>query len=139
MANKTGREEDYQYFLERSRSYRKYFDPKTKFMRALSADGTFREPFDPFHSRHREDDYTEGNSWQYTWLVPHDVYGLVELFGSEEAFISKLDSLFTVEGDLGDEASPDISGLIGQYAHGNEPSHHALYLYPFVGQQWKSA
>jgi predicted alpha-1,2-mannosidase len=136
LLNKTG---DYEYFINRSRSYARYFDKQTQFMRGVSSDGKFREPFSPFHSTHREDDYTEGNAWQYTWLVPHDVHGLVELFGSEEAFIAKLDSLFIAEGDMGEEASPDISGLIGQYAHGNEPSHHVVYMYPYVGQQWKTA
>ena len=86
-----------------------------------------------------QDDYTEGNAWQYTWLVPHDVHGLVKLFGSEANFTTKLDSLFIVDGTLGDNASPDISGLIGQYAHGNEPSHHVLYMYNYVGQPWKAA
>ena len=71
--------------------------------------------------------------------MPHDVQGLVSLFGSEEAFAAKLDSLFTIEGDMGEQASGDISGLIGQYAHGNEPGHHTVYLYPYVGQQWKTA
>ena len=95
--------------------------------------------FNPFHSAPKNRDYTEGNAWQYTWLVPHDVHGLVSLFGSEKQFVSKLDSLFIVEGDLGEEAPPDISGLIGQYAHGNEPSHHVLYMYNYVGQPWKGA
>lgn len=139
VAKELGKTEDYDYFIKRSESYKHYFDKETQFMRGLSSTGTFRVPFNPIHSTHREDDYTEGNAWQYTWLVPHDVNGLVSLFGSEEAFVTKLDSLFTIEGDLGAEASPDISGLIGQYAHGNEPSHHILYLYPFVGQQWKTA
>ena len=139
LAKELGKEEDYAYFLERSRSYRNYFDPACGFVRALSSDRKFREPFNPFHSAHRVDDYTEGNAWQYTWLVPHDVPGLVSLFGSEERFVSKLDSLFVVEGDLGEDASPDISGLVGQYAHGNEPSHHIIYMYNFVGQPWKAA
>ena len=95
--------------------------------------------FNPFHSAPKNRDYTEGNAWQYTWLVPHDVHGLASLFGSEQRFVSKLDSLFIVEGDLGEEAPPDISGLIGQYAHGNEPSHHVLYMYNYVGQPWKGA
>ena len=103
------------------------------------ADGKFREPFNPFSSSHRIDDYTEGNAWQYTWLVPQDVPGLIKLFGSKERFTNKLDSLFVVEGDLGKDASPDISGLIGQYAHGNEPSHHILYMYNYVGQNYKAA
>lgn len=139
VAQKLGETKDSEYFTERSKSYKKYFDPKTKFVRGISSTGKFREPFNPFHSAHREDDYTEGNAWQYTWLVPHDVHGLVSLFGSEEAFVEKLDSLFVVEGDMGAEASADISGLIGMYAHGNEPSHQVIYMYPYVGQQWKTA
>jgi predicted alpha-1,2-mannosidase len=127
------------YFDRRAQSYRRLFDPQTRFMRGVTSEGSFREPFNPFHAVHRQDDYTEGNAWQYTWLVPHDVHGLVSLFGSEQKFIEKLDSLFIVEGDLGEEASPDISGLIGQYAHGNEPSHHILYMYNYVGQPWKGA
>ncbi|MDR0412311.1 MAG: GH92 family glycosyl hydrolase [Dysgonamonadaceae bacterium] len=138
-ARKLNREEEYAYFLDRSRSYRHYFDPATGFVRGLSSEGKFRLPFNPFESIHRENDYTEGNAWQYTWLVPHDVPGLMELFGGKEAFLAKLDSLFTAEGDLGSQASPDISGLIGQYAHGNEPSHHIAYLYSCAGQPWKTA
>jgi predicted alpha-1,2-mannosidase len=86
-----------------------------------------------------KDDFAEGNAWQYTWLVPQDVEGLMELLGGEKAFIAKLDSLFTAKGDMGKEASADITGLIGQYAHGNEPSHHRTYLYAFAGQPWKTA
>ncbi len=127
------------YFDKRAQSYRRLFDPQTGFMRGLDSNGKFREPFNPFHSVHRQNDYTEGNAWQYTWLVPHDVHGLVSLFGSEQKFVEKLDSLFIAEGDLGEDASPDISGLIGQYAHGNEPSHHILYMYNYIGQPWKGA
>ncbi|MBO4801509.1 MAG: GH92 family glycosyl hydrolase [Bacteroidaceae bacterium] len=139
VAKQLGAQEDYEYFFNRSRSYRHYFDPQLQFMRGIDAEGRWHEPFSPFSASHRQDDYTEGNGWQYTWLVPHDVHGLVELFGSEESFINKLDSLFIVTGDMGEEASPDISGLIGQYAHGNEPSHHILYMYNYVGQPWKTA
>ena len=139
VAKLLGKKGDYAYFLKRSQSYRKLFDPETQFMRGLGSDGKFRVPFNPFHAVHRQDDYTEGNAWQYTWLVPHDVHGLVNLFPSESSFVNKLDSLFIVEGDLGEDASPDISGLIGQYAHGNEPSHHILYMYNYVGQPWKAA
>ncbi len=139
VAKALGDEEAYDYFYKRGQSYKTYFDPATGFVRAVDANGKFREPFDPIKVIHRADDYTEGNAWQYTWLVPHDVKGLVSLFGSEEAFVTKLDSLFVVEGDLGEEASPDISGLIGQYAHGNEPSHHIIYMYNYVGQPWKTA
>jgi predicted alpha-1,2-mannosidase len=126
-------------FTERSKAYVHLFDPAKGFLRALSSTGAFREPFSPFRSSHREDDYTEGNAWQYTWLVPHDIPGLMELFGGKEPFLTKLDSLFVVEGDLGEDASPDISGLIGQYAHGNEPSHHIAYMYAFAGQPEKTA
>lgn len=139
VAKEMGKEEDYDYFLQRSKAYHHYFDKESGFMRGLSSDGKFRTPFSPFASSHFNDDYCEGNAWQYTWLVPHDIEGLVDLFGSKENFIQKLDSLFIVEGNLGESASPDISGLIGQYAHGNEPSHHILYIYPYVGQPWKSA
>ena len=139
VAQKMGKTEDYEYFLKRSKAYTHFFDKSTGFMRGLSSDGKFRTPFNPFESIHRENDYTEGNAWQYTWLVPHDVQGLVDLFGSKEKFVQKLDSLFIVEGSLGKDASPDISGLIGQYAHGNEPSHHVIYMYPYVGQPWKTA
>ena len=141
VAKKVGDQETYNYFNERSKSYEKYFDKKSHFMRGKDSQGNFRDlkDFDPLSTKHRNDDYCEGNAWQYTWLVPHDVHGLVKLFGSEKAFIQKLDSLFTVEGDLGEEASPDVSGLIGQYAHGNEPSHHIIYMYNYVGQPWKAA
>lgn len=138
-AQKLGKQEDYEYFLKRSKSYKNYFDASTGFMRGKMLDGSWRTPFSPYASSHREDDYCEGNAWQYTWLVPHDVEGLVECFGSKEAFVNKLDSLFLANGDMGDASSPDISGLIGQYAHGNEPSHHTVYLYTLVGQPWKTA
>ena len=139
VAKLLGKKDDYKYFYNRSRAYKHYFDPNTGFMRGLGSDGKFREPFDPFNTIHRQDDYTEGNAWQYTWLVPHDVHGLVNCFGGEKKFVEKFDSLFIVSGDLGAEASPDISGLIGQYAHGNEPSHHVLYMYNYIGQPWKAA
>lgn len=138
-AQKLGKQEDYEYFLKRSKSYKNYFDASTGFMRGKMLDGSWRTPFSPYASSHREDDYCEGNAWQYTWLVPHDVEGLVECFGSKEVFVNKLDSLFLANGDMGDASSPDISGLIGQYAHGNEPSHHTVYLYTLVGQPWKTA
>lgn len=138
-AQKLGKQEDYEYFLKRSKSYKNYFDASTGFMRGKMLDGSWRTPFSPYASSHRDDDYCEGNAWQYTWLVPHDVEGLVECFGSKEVFVNKLDSLFLANGDMGEASSPDISGLIGQYAHGNEPSHHTVYLYTLVGQPWKTA
>lgn len=138
-ARRLGKQEDYAYFLQRSKSYKNYFDASTGFMRGKMADGSWRTPFSPYASSHRDDDYCEGNAWQYTWLVPQDVEGLVECFGSKDAFVHKLDSLFLADGDMGETSSPDISGLIGQYAHGNEPSHHITYLYTLVGQPWKTA
>jgi predicted alpha-1,2-mannosidase len=139
MAKKMGKTEDYEYFSKRAKNYRWYFDPNTKFMRGRVSETLWRNPFSPFESRHMKDDFSEGNAWQYTWLVPHDVEGLMELLGGEKAFIEKLDSLFIIKGNLGKEASADITGLIGQYAHGNEPSHHIAYLYAFAGQPWKTA
>lgn len=139
VAKLLGHQEDYEYFRKRAESYKRLFDPTDCFLKGVDSKGNFRTPFNPFHAVHRQDDYTEGNAWQYNWLVPHDVHGLVGLFPSEKAFVSKLDSLFVVSGDMGAEASPDISGLIGQYAHGNEPSHHIIYMYNYVGQPWKAA
>lgn len=138
-AKRMHNEDDYAYFSGRARQYKSYFDSTTDFMRPKLANGGFRVPFSPFRSIHEWGDYTEGNAWQYTWLVPQDVEGLIGLFGSDEAFIQKLDSLFIVTGDMGKNASPDISGLIGQYAHGNEPGHHIPYLYAYAGEQWKTA
>ncbi len=141
VAKQVGDKQAYNYFDKRSRSYQHYFDKKSRFMRGKDSKGHFRDikEFDPLSTKHRNDDYCEGNAWQYTWLVPHDVHGLVKMFGGEKTFINKLDSLFIIEGDLGEEASPDVSGLIGQYAHGNEPSHHIIYMYNYVGQPWKTA
>lgn len=139
VAKKLGRTDDYTYFQKRAKNYQLYFDPKVGFMRGRISDDTWRTPFDPFQSEHRKDDFAEGNAWQYTWLVPQDVEGLVSLLGGETRFSQKLDSLFLVKGNLGDGASADITGLIGQYAHGNEPSHHITYLYPYVGQPGKTA
>ena len=135
-----GKEDDYQRFLNRSKSYIDLFDNELDFIRGKDSKGRFRKEYSPFASTHRADDYCEGNGWQYTWLVPHDFRGLVSCFGSKEAFLNKLDSLFTVSSVIeGAESSPDISGLIGQYAHGNEPSHHILYFYTMAGQPWKTA
>ncbi len=139
VAKLLGKSDNYEYFFNRSRSYKKYYDPETRFMRAVGTDGKFRLPFNPFFAEHRTNDYTEGNAWQYTFLVPHDVKGLIQLFGSDKAFMSKLDSLFFVEGWAGDNASPDMSGMTGQYAHGNEPSHHVIYMYNYAGRPDKAA
>lgn len=138
-AKALGKDADYEHFTKMSHSYRKFFDKETGFVRGVDENGKFRTPFNPYFSAHRADDYCEGNAWQYTWLVPHDLGGYIDLFGSKEACLVRLDSLFlapsTVEGD----PSPDISGMIGQFAHGNEPSHHILYLYTMMGQPQKTA
>lgn len=140
VAKKLNKTKDYEYFMKRSQSYKNFFDTKTGFMRGKGTKGDFHEPFSPFASSHRDDDYCEGNGWQYTFLVPHDIKGLVECYGSKDVFVNKLDSLFVVESHLlGDNISPDISGLIGQYAHGNEPSHHIIYMYTYLGQNEKAA
>ena len=139
LAKHLGKEDDYQLFMKRSKYYAHYFDSDSGFMRGKLVDGSWRLPFDPSYSLHMEDDYVEGNAWQYTWLVPHDPQGLVKLFGGKKQFVEKLDSLFIVSSELNEGASIDITGMIGQYAHGNEPSHHILYLYPYVGEKAKAA
>lgn len=141
VAKKLEYEEDYQYFLARSQSYHQLFDPSCGFVRGKNSNGSFDplSSFDPYASDHRGDDYCEGNAWQYTFLVPHDVHGMIDCFGSEEKFLSKLDSLFIVDSKLTGNSSPDISGMIGQYAHGNEPSHHTIYLYSMIGHRDKAA
>ena len=139
MAKALQKEDEYLFFLNASRNYTNLFDPGTGFMRGKSSAGEWKTPFSPLYSNHRDDEYTEGNAWQYSWLVQHDVEGLIALHGGAEAFITKLDSLFTLDARLeGENASPDISGFIGQYAHGNEPSHHIAYLYNYVGQPHKT-
>lgn len=126
-------------YAGRSQAYRNYFDPSVGFMRGKDAKGKWRTPFVPNSSNHRNDDYCEGTAWQWTWSVQHDVEGLAELMGGREAFLTKLDSLFVADSSLeGEQVSADISGLIGQYAHGNEPSHHVIYMYNTMGQPWKA-
>lgn len=134
MARRMGKTEDAAYFAKRADYYKNLFDPGTGFMRPRKADGTWKTPFDPSDVGHAESsggDYTEGNAWQYTWHVQHDVPGLIALFGGEEAFLNKLDSVFTVKLET---TQADVTGLIGQYAHGNEPSHHVAYLYALAGR-----
>lgn len=139
MAKKMGKEEQYKEFLKRGKYYEQYFDKSINFVRPRMDNGGWRTPYDPFRSVHGVGDFTEGTGWQYTFFVPQHPEGLIALMGGDEQFVTKLDSLFIVEGDMGEGASSDISGLIGQYAHGNEPSHHVAYLYPYAGQQWKTA
>ena len=134
MATRMGKKEDIEYYGKRKDFYKNLFDKETQFMRPRKSDGTWKSPFDPSNVGHSESvggDYTEGNAWQYTWHVQHDVPGLIELFGGEEPFLNKLDSVFTVELKTN---QADVTGLIGQYAHGNEPSHHVAYLYTMAGK-----
>jgi len=139
MAKAQGKKKDATIFTNRAKNYMNYFDSKTGFMRGKNSDGTWKTPFDPKFSRHRRDEYTEGNAWQWTWFVPHDVGGLVGLMGGKESFSAKLDELFSMDSRItGEHASSDISGLIGQYAHGNEPSHHIAYLYAYIDEEWKT-
>lgn len=139
MARAMGKADDAALFDKRAGYYRHYFDPQVGFFRGKNMNGSWSEPFHPVFTLHEQGNYTEGNAWQYLWMVPHDVEGLISLLGGEKIFASRLDSLFLVNSELNEGASPDISGLIGQYAHGNEPSHHTVYLYAFVGQHWKTA
>ena len=139
MAKKMGKQEDADLYARRAMYYKQYFDNEIKFIRPKMDDGTWRTPYDPANSIHMVGDFTEGNGWQYTFFAPHDVYGLIELFGGDEEFITKLDAFFVNNDSMGETASADITGLIGQYAHGNEPSHHIAYMYAYAGQQWKVA
>ena len=140
VAKKLGKQQDYDTFSKRAYFYAPLFDKSTGFMRAKNADGTWVSPFDPYFSDHSEQaPYIEGNAWQHSFFVPHDVRGLAKLHGGKKQFVQKLDSLFMVSSVLkGENTSPDVSGLIGQYAHGNEPSHHIAYMYTYVGQPWKT-
>lgn len=139
MAKALGYDDDYLYFMKQAGNYANVFDKTTGFMRGKTSDGQWKVPFSPLFSNHRDDEYTEGNAWQYSWFVPHDVKGLINLHGGEEAFGIKLDSLFTLPSTMeGENVSPDISGMIGQYAQGNEPSHHVVYLYNYIGQPHKT-
>ena len=139
MAKDLGKIDDYNYFKRRSSGYRTYFDKEYKLMNGFSSQGSFRRPFDPFFSSYGECDWVEGNSWQYSFFVPHDVQGLINLYGGSEEFASVLDTLFSMPvGMSGHDVPIDITGLIGQYAHGNEPSHHVAYLYNYAGQPHKA-
>jgi len=140
MAEDMGRQKIAQSYYEKSLRYKTYFNQESGFMRGKNLDGSWLEPFHPRHANHTGfDPYVEGNAWQWTWFVPHDVDGLAELMGGKEAFSQKLDSLFTVSSEvLGEHAGGDITGLIGQYAHGNEPSHHIAYMFNEVEQPWRT-
>lgn len=137
MAKQWGNKDDYRTFHKRAQNYRLYFDPADHFFKGKLSDGSRPTGFDPLRANNKI--YAEGNAWQYLWLVPQDVRGIIRLFGGETAFNERLDSFFTVQSNQGEQALADLTGLIGQYAHGNEPSHHVAYLYAYSGQWWKSA
>jgi predicted alpha-1,2-mannosidase len=138
VAADLGRSDIAQRFSARASNWRKVFDAKTGFMRARTSAGAFREPFDPSVSGYGSD-YTEGNAWQYSWYVPHDVAGLIALHGGDRKFVARIDQVFDAKVDPKLFAHmEDITGLIGWYAHGNEPSHHLAYLYAYAGQPWRT-
>lgn len=143
LARKLGKEEDYRFFMKRANYYKNLFDPESQLMRGKDTKGNWRVPFDKLalsHAGTAGGDYTEGNAWQYTWHVLHDIDGLIDLMGGKEAFITKLDSLFFLQSDAKSAGFVgDVTGLIGQYAHGNEPSHHVVYMYTLAGEQWRTA
>lgn len=134
MAKAMGKEDIYKTYIERSQNYINVFDGSTKFFRGKRMDGNWDTPFNPNEVGRA---YTEATAWQYRFFAPHDVNGMVQLFGGKDSFVECLDSLFTVESQV-DGDLVDITGLIGQYAHGNEPSHHMAYLYNYIGQPWKT-
>lgn len=138
MAEAMGRDDVAAPFVKRAANWRHAFDPATGFMRARKRDGSFREPFDPTVSGYGSD-YTEGNAWQYSWYVPQDVAGLAAAHGGEDKLLARLDDVFDAKVDPAIfEHMEDITGLIGWYAHGNEPSHHVAYLYAYAGQPWRT-
>jgi len=134
MAKALGKDTDYETYRQRALSYINVFDGYTRFFRGKSMDGNWDTPFNPSEPGRA---YTEATAWQYRFFVPHDVYGMIQLFGGKDDFTARLDSLFTLESAMEGEMV-DITGLIGQYAHGNEPSHHMAYLYNYVGEPWKT-
>lgn len=139
VAKMLGKEEA-AYLEERSHSWLNYFDPEVGYPRGKSSTGEWRADFNPFNASRINNEYCEGNAWQYLWLVPQDLDKLIECFGGVEQTIEKLDGLFTADTKMeGEDVTPDISGLIGQYVHGNEPSHHIIYFYTMLGEPWKGA
>lgn len=139
IANAAGQKEVEKTYLDKARNYQHYFDKSSGFMRGKNADGSWRTPFNPKHSDHEHSDYVEGNAYQWSYFTIHDIAGHIELLGGKTAFEASLDSLFSTSSEIiGENASGDITGLIGQYAHGNEPSHHMAYLYNWTDAKWKT-
>ena len=138
LAAKLNKDADYQRFPKRSEYYRNLFHPKTKFFQSKNDKGEWIEPFDPYqYGGNGGHPFTEGNAWQYFWYVPHNIQALMELTGGTKAFEQKLDTFFTST-YKSEQMNHNASGFVGQYAHGNEPSHHVAYLYNFAGQPWKT-
>ena len=138
LAAKLNKDTDYQRFHKRSEYYRNLFHPKTKFFQSKNDKGEWIEPFDPYqYGGNGGHPFTEGNAWQYFWYVPHNIQALMELTGGTKAFEQKLDTFFTST-YKSEQMNHNASGFVGQYAHGNEPSHHVAYLYNFAGQPWKT-
>lgn len=138
MAKKLGKAADYDFFIKRAENYKNLYDSQTGFFRAKDKTGRWIEPFNPLqYGGNGGFPFTEGNAWQYFWYVPHDVNGMIDLVGGDTKFIQKLDTFFTLK-DLPGEVNGNASGFIGQYAHGNEPSHHIIYLYNWTSQPWKA-
>ena len=158
MAQKLGRDEDYNHFMQRAGYYKNLFDSGTNFMRPRNHDGswlkscgnqpagitksgdhTYYGCFDPLLVGRRPNrNYTESNAWQYIWSVQHDINGLVDLFGTPSAFVAKLDTLFSMSPEISKPKYVGVVGTIGQYVHGNQPSHHVAYLYNYAGMPWKT-
>ena len=139
-AIRLGKPADYVDFNKRAQFWKNLFDPKTGFFRAKNYTGKWAEPFDPYESNGGAGHpYTEGNAWQHSFFVPHDIQGLRKSFLQENGLEDKLDSLFTTTKKITGDAPPDVSGFIGQYAHGNEPSHHIAYMYAYLQKPWKTA
>lgn len=140
IAAKAGNDTLAKAYQEKASYYKRYLDPETKLMRGVMADGSFRTPFNPRYSSHMKSDYTEGNAFQWSFFVPHDMDNFIAEIGGKKELETRLDTLFTTSSQIdGAEASGDITGLIGQYAHGNEPSHHMAYLYNWTDAPWKGA
>ena len=140
LAKSLGKTDDYKYFLKRSENYKLYYDSLNGFFRGRQADGNWNPVFNPVKSyKPWANDYAEGNAWQYLWLTPHDLNGLISLMGGKQRFTERLDFFFSLKQEDDPEALADLTGLIGQYAHGNEPSHHIAYFYTMIGQPWKTA
>lgn len=138
IAAKAGNTELAKEYAAKAEYYKRYLDPDTKMMRGVMGDGSFRTPFNPRYSSHMKSDYTEGNAFQWSFFAPHDMDNFIETIGGKKELETRLDTLFTTSSHVdGEEASGDITGLIGQYAHGNEPSHHMAYLYNWTDAPWK--